>query len=108
MFIDKAAYLIKDGVSELIIYISIADFIKFLHSYSVDDYYNEKLISCDNICISKDKNQIIIRTEFVIDNMTKNRSVHGPLKNALTIREINEGLALSWKYMKVLAQGKKI
>lgn len=112
MFIAKAVYLVKEGVSELIIYIDIAEFIKFLHSHSVDNYYNEKAIPCDGISVSKDKKQIIIRTEFVIDNMTKTRLTNGPLRNVLTIREMNEGLvrglALGWKFAKALYAGKTL
>jgi DNA invertase Pin-like site-specific DNA recombinase len=111
-FLDKAIYLVKDNVSELIIYINIDEFIKFLRSHSVDDYYNQKVKKAENISISEDKKHIVIKTEFVIDNQSKTRLENGPLKNALTITEMNEGLvrglALGWTYFKELNSGKTL
>jgi hypothetical protein len=112
-FVDKAVYLVRDGVSELDIYIDIEEFIKFLRSHSVDSYYNQKVIKDhENISITEDKKQILIKTEFVIDNLSSTRLANGPLKNVLTIRQMNEGLirglALGWKYVKELEKGKTV
>jgi hypothetical protein len=77
----------------------------------VGDYYNQKIKKAENISISEDKKYIVVKSEFVIDNQSKTRLENGPLKNALTIREMNEGLvrglALGWNIPKNLKRVKR-
>jgi hypothetical protein len=108
-FLDKGIYLIHKGISELILYLNLEEFVKFLRTHSVNQKPPKE---CSNVFISEDKQYILIKTEFVIDNMTKTRLENGPLKNVLTIRQMNEGLvkglALGWRFYKELNSGKTL
>lgn len=113
-FLDKGVYFVREGVSELILYLNIEEFIKFLKTHNVSDYYNHKAVGdwAGKFSVSEDKKQILIKTEFVIDNLSSTRLANGPLKNVLTIRQMNEGLvrglALGWQYAKELERGKTV
>lgn len=43
-FLDKGAYFVREGVSELTLYLDIEEFIKFLKTHNVSDYYNHKAV----------------------------------------------------------------
>lgn len=113
VFLNKGIYIKRENISELVIYLSIEEFTKFIKTHYDDSGFNEKNLPIDNnISLSSDGTELIIKTEFVIDNMTKTSLAQGPLKNVLTVTQMNEGLvrglALGWKFMRMLEQGKTL
>jgi hypothetical protein len=112
-FLHKGIYIVRENISELIIYLDIEELGTFVKARHDPAYFNHKNIKPDsNISISNDGKNLIIRTEFVIDNISQTRLAQGPLKNVLTIRQMNEGLvrglALGCRFYKELNSGKTL
>ncbi len=111
-FLDKGVYFVREGVSELILYLNIEEFIKFLKTHNVSDYYNHKAVGdwAGKFSVSEDKKQILIKTEFVIDNSSSAKLRATCANNIITVRQMNEslvrGLELGWKFAKEMERGK--
>jgi uncharacterized protein YerC len=96
-----------------LIYLNTGELTKFIKTHYDESYFNEKNLPLDNnVSLSSDDKELIVKAEFVIDNLTKTSLAQGPLKNVLTIRQMNEGLvrglATGWKFMRMLKQGKSV
>lgn len=112
-FLKNALYHKRDNLSELVLYIDIEELKKYIKSHGNPNYFNDKNIKYDgSITLDSEEKLLIIKTEFIIDNVSTTKLVNTCSNNALTITQMNEGLiraiAYGWKFAMAMEAGKTI